>query len=1199
MRKVYNYLFYLIPGVLLLLASLLINTTTTYTLPQLAERSSIRMQEKLLRFNSLLPILNKPFESIDHTELNRFYEEEMIAVHVYHNDSLVYWNTNQSPLEIQHDSITQKEGLLRLKHGLYLFSNSKLNGNKIIVFCLIKPLYEIQNNYLKNEFMPWTGLYQGVKIEAPPALENTVQLAQQKLFSLSGSELTYSSNKTNNVCAGLFFLGLCLLLIAALVRIHQGISSRYFFYLLLLLLVVRIVLLYFRVPEFLLKSDLYNLQQFGDANSYWNAFLGDILINAGLCLFLTAAIYRQLLNSKKKHVQVSLYLIQVLLVFAIYHQFNQVLRSLVSNSTLNFNFLNVFTINFLSLFGVASLAICAMALYLAINSLLSLFKVYRFIDWIKLLAALIALCAVEQVFSKNTMWHENYWIAPLAIGLFAFKWFKTTNNSYVFGLYLVVMSFITSFGINTYIDKNLQAELKLLSSKLSEREDATLENEYSNLPDKIKSDKALQTLINFLPDTKDEIALLLRQKYFGSYFDRYDVEFSLFNASCNPLLQLKNPVYLNQGYFEDQIHYFSDSTFVNDLFFVRANKQYTRYIGRIKLGANTLFVIMTAKKVEELGSFPDLLLDQSQQKQDKLKGLSYGIYRGGQAVNQYGDFTYPYFLVDSLVLVKSGTGYNHFYFYPEEGTAVVISEKEKTFTEKFTLNSYFFLFFSIIGFGTLLVYSLIYNTYFRSSTLTQRIQGVIIVLLLFAMSAVGITSAKLVSAQFEKENRRQLSEKTAIIINELLGQFGAQTLFNGSQTELINQKLIDYARLFNTDISLFDRSGYLITTSQPKLYELGLVSKLLNPLAYWQLKQNETSSASLIERAGKLNYLSNYTPIYNNQKGLEGFINLPYFARQNDLLNEISGIISGLINVYVILFILSIVTGLLLSSYITQPLRLIKQQISRIALGRQNETIVWQSEDEIGKLVSEYNNMLVKLEESALLLAQSERESAWREMAKQVAHEIKNPLTPMKLNLQYLQHVMKSDSEDFKEKFEKASKGIIEQIDALANIATEFSNFAKLPGLQLQTINVLELLQNATQLFKHEAGIRLINQTGQSAILVKGDKDQCLRVLTNIFRNAIQAMEETPEPQIEIAIYTEGGKLVLSIADNGTGISEELKPVLFTPNFTTKTTGSGLGLAMVKNIMQGFGGNVWFESERGKGAIFFLEFIQANNAETI
>ena len=1198
MRKVYNYLFYLIPGVLFLLASLLINTGTTYTLPQLAERSSARMQDKLERCNDLLSLLDHSLANLNHKELNRFYEEEMIAAYVFRNDSLVYWNTNQSPLEIQHDSITQKQGLLRLKHGVYLFSNSTLNGNKILTFCLIKPLYEIQNNYLKNEFMPWTGLYQGVKMEAPAKTKNTVKLLEQQLFSISGTELTYGSNATNNVCTVLFFLGLSLLLIAALVRIHQGVSSTHFFYLLLLLLLARIALLYFRLPEFLLKSDLYNLQQFGDANSYWNAFLGDVLFNGILYLFLAAAVYRQLIDTKQKHVRTILTACQFVLLFAVYHQFNHVLRSLVSNSTLNFNFLNVFNIKFLSLLGVTSLAVYALALYLCIRPLLGIFRVHRFSDWIKISGVLAGLGFLEQVISENTMLSENYWLVPLVLGLFAFKFFKTSNNSYIFGVYLFFMSLITSFGINVYIDKNLQAELRLLSSKLSEREDATLENEYNNLPDKIKSDKALQTLINFLPDTKEEIALLLRQKYFSSYFDRYDVEFSLFNESCHPLIQLKEPIYLNQGYFEDQINYFSDSTFVNGLFFVRANKQYTRYLGRVKLGANTLFVIMTAKKVEELGSFPDLLLDQSQQKQDKLKGLSYGIYRSGQVVNQYGEFTYPYFLVDSALLSKSGTGYKHFYFYPEEGTAVVISEKEKTFTEKFTLNSYFFLFFSIIGFGTLLVYSLIYSTYFRSSTLTQRIQGVIIVLLLFAMSAVGITSAKLISAQFEKENRRQLSEKTAIIINELLGQFGAQSLFNGSQTELINQKLIDYARLFNTDISLFDRSGHLITTSQPKLYELGLVSKLVNPLAYWQLKQNETSSASLIEKAGKLNYLSNYTPIYNNQESLEGFINLPYFARQSDLLSEISGIISGLINVYVILFILSIGTGLLLSSYITQPLRLIKQQISRIALGRQNETIVWESEDEIGKLVSEYNNMLVKLEESALLLAQSERESAWREMAKQVAHEIKNPLTPMKLNLQYLQHVMKSDPEDFKEKFEKASKGIIEQIDALANIATEFSNFAKLPGLKLQTIDVLQLLQNTTQLFKRETNIKLNNQLGASEILVKGDKDQCLRVLTNIFRNAIQAMEETEDPQIEIAIYTESNKIVLAISDNGTGISDELKPILFTPNFTTKTTGSGLGLAMVKNIMQGFGGSVWFESEKGKGAIFFLEFILANKAQT-
>jgi nitrogen fixation/metabolism regulation signal transduction histidine kinase len=389
---------------------------------------------------------------------------------------------------------------------------------------------------------------------------------------------------------------------------------------------------------------------------------------------------------------------------------------------------------------------------------------------------------------------------------------------------------------------------------------------------------------------------------------------------------------------------------------------------------------------------------------------------------------------------------------------------------------------------------------------------------------------------------------------------------------------------------LFDEKGALFNTSQPRLYEKGLASELANPKAYFSLKKNQVSAFSDTERAGTLSYLSLYTPVFNPNKDLIGFVNLPYFAKQSDLVNELSGIISALINVYVILFVISIVAGLILSGYITKPLRLIKQQIANITLGKQNETIQWKSNDEVGKLVNEYNNMLLKLEHSANLLAQNERESAWREMAKQVAHEIKNPLTPMKLNLQYLQHLMKSNPDDFKEKFAKASASIIEQIDTLAGIATEFSNFAKLPGTKLKEINLSDIISSSVNLFEKETQTIIHNHIPFSEMNVIGDKEQALRVFNNVLKNAIQATESVKEPSIVIEAIENQDTYVILVKDNGIGIKENMKEKIFEPNFTTKTTGSGLGLAMVKNIMSNFEGGIWFESAEHTGTVFHIEF---------
>jgi signal transduction histidine kinase len=526
---------------------------------------------------------------------------------------------------------------------------------------------------------------------------------------------------------------------------------------------------------------------------------------------------------------------------------------------------------------------------------------------------------------------------------------------------------------------------------------------------------------------------------------------------------------------------------------------------------------------------------------------------------------------------------------------VIISENTKSFKYFFTYNSYLFLFFSVISFACYFLYAILFTANFRTASLTRRIQTIIILLLLLAMSAVGITSGNLVTRQFEGDNVKQLQEKAQTIIAELVEQFDSKPgeLFSVPQRENVNLKLQEFSHLYNSDISLFDKEGWLFNTSQPKLYELGLAAKVSNPRAYFNLKENKTSAVTVTEKAGSLNYLSLYTPVFDGQKKFIGFVNLPYFARQSDLTNELSNIISALINVYIILFVISIVAGLVLAGYITKPLRLIKQQISNITLGRQNEALKWESNDEVGKLVTEYNNMLLKLEHSANLLAQSERESAWREMAKQVAHEIKNPLTPMKLNLQYLQHLMKNNPEDFAEKFGQASSSIIEQIDTLARIATEFSNFARLPGTQLEQINLLEIIRSSVNLFEKEKNSSVKVDLPFIEMPVMGDKEQALRIFNNVLKNAIQATQDVKDPVIRISAEEKDESFVIRISDNGTGIAENMKEKIFTPNFTTKSTGSGLGLAMVKSIVSNFGGKIWFESQEGLGSTFFIEFRKA------
>jgi nitrogen fixation/metabolism regulation signal transduction histidine kinase len=291
----------------------------------------------------------------------------------------------------------------------------------------------------------------------------------------------------------------------------------------------------------------------------------------------------------------------------------------------------------------------------------------------------------------------------------------------------------------------------------------------------------------------------------------------------------------------------------------------------------------------------------------------------------------------------------------------------------------------------------------------------------------------------------------------------------------------------------------------------------------------------------------------------------------------------------VLLFLVSIIVAVFISNQITRPLVVIQENLQKMQLGKRNEPIVYNKMDEIGSLVKEYNKKVEELSVSADLLARSERESAWREMAKQIAHEIKNPLTPMKLNIQHLQRA-RGEGEEFRKYIERISATLIEQIDNLSNIATEFSNFAKIPTARNQVFLLAEQLQKVIALFESHDQVEIsFYSNGLENIQVNADREQLSRAIINLIKNGIQSIPENIVGEINIFLSRRDHMAVISVTDNGTGIPEELRDKLFSPSFTTKTSGMGLGLAIVKNIVENFAGKIWFETDMEKGTTFFLE----------
>ena len=332
-------------------------------------------------------------------------------------------------------------------------------------------------------------------------------------------------------------------------------------------------------------------------------------------------------------------------------------------------------------------------------------------------------------------------------------------------------------------------------------------------------------------------------------------------------------------------------------------------------------------------------------------------------------------------------------------------------------------------------------------------------------------------------------------------------------------------------------------------------------------------------------------PFINSRNKPLAYINLPYFIKQTPLRQELTSVSVAVINIYVVLVVLSVIIAIFLSKRITKPIVDVQERIRSIDLGKSNQRVEYKGDDEIAELVNEYNLMLEELSISATRIAKSERESAWREMARQVAHEIKNPLTPMKLSVQLLERSQRNGDPDFNERFENTARTLIEQIDSLSSIASEFSQFARMPEGRIELVNLNERINQSVELFRDTTTTKInFSEPAGRTVTIMADNERMLQVFNNLIKNAIQAIPKKRKGHIDISLRCFKGRAVVEVCDNGTGISPETEKKLFQPNFTTKTSGTGLGLAIVKNIVEDAGGAIWFYSKEGKGTSFFVSF---------
>jgi len=401
--------------------------------------------------------------------------------------------------------------------------------------------------------------------------------------------------------------------------------------------------------------------------------------------------------------------------------------------------------------------------------------------------------------------------------------------------------------------------------------------------------------------------------------------------------------------------------------------------------------------------------------------------------------------------------------------------------------------------------------------------------------------------------------------------------------KIFKERIYEISSINKLNISIYDLNGKLLKNSMASAFEK-VNTDLIPEHVLIELIQNSNHRILKNSQEEGISYQSSYTYINDPKFKRIGILKLQFTQDNSEIKYELRKFISKLSLVYLLMFVIAISLAYFLSSYITRSIKKVSDKMHQTRLNKRNEKILLtEASSEIDTLVSAYNNMIDELQESAVKLAKSEREQAWREMAKQVAHEIKNPLTPMRLSVQSFEQKFNPEDPNIREKLADYSQTLIQQIDVMSSISSAFSDFAKMPTQNKEKIDVISVVKLALDIF-NEDSVKFLPK--EKELFANLDKTQLIRIVTNLVKNASQATENQANPLIEVKVISEGNDIKITISDNGKGIYEEVKDLIFEPKFTTKTSGMGLGLPMIKNIIEAYDGTISFSSKEGIGTVF-------------
>lgn len=1164
-----------------------------------------------LRAGEAIPL---PEHNSDLSRLYRLFEKEGIIVLMYHGDTLKLWTSSTLPLDSANLSPVWSQPAVFLRNGWYLTQKVTSEDTTFIGLFHIKHEYPYQNEYLDNSFRK--------EIHLPSNILITNNITDYPIYARDGSYLfslvfpeTAPLSEAQNYLLFLFYFHFLLLFILGLfraygwIRQHSRISSFVSFMGFTAdVLIIRLLIFYFKIPHILYQSDLFKPLYYG--SSFLLPSLGDLVVNVMLLFFIAYAFFvlvRPTLKATRVPRNIT-YLIAVacfLIVFLMMDTILYLIKGLVLDSNFSLNLNNIFGMTFSSLLGFSIITTLLICFFMAARRLFS--WIYLYLNTLRKFTLYLILAGILYYGISNLLGLSP---DPATMGFLVIfmlsLWVVQKKHIPLLSFYnavyfLFLFAAFSTYILNTFNHEKEREQRKWMTIKLSVERDQITEYLYSDTEQKIIGDSLLRAdIFTALTNdsTEQRIIRHIDEQYLFPFRNNYNYQVTVCDEKRVLQVQPENYEVGCLEFFSEMIRRTGKPTAASTLYFLDDGTDDINYLSLISFvslaehDSAWLFIELYSKYIPKALGYPELLVDKRATRFTDLTHYSYAIYNQRILTKSVGKYFYP---MDENELGHPAEEftffnrdhYSHLHYRAGPDRDIILSTQRGTLWDLLAPFAYLSIFYGIILLILVVVLDPSFQIRISANSFKYRLQSAVIAIILVSFLVIGITSLLYLDNLNTKKNLDILSEKAYSVLIELEHKLSAEPALPQEISSYLTGLLAKFSQVFFSDINLYDTQGRLLASSRNEIFDEGLQSKLMNPMAFNQMVYQNKTVYIHHERIGRYEFLSAYVPFQNNANQTIAYVNLPYFARQTELRQEISTFLTAFVNINVILIALATLMALIISSYITRPMQLIREKMAKLKLGKTNEKIEWSGKDEIGNLVEEYNRMIDELAKSADLLARSERESAWREMAKQVAHEIKNPLTPMKLSIQYLQKAWEEKAPDWDLRLKRFTDTIIEQIDNLSLIATEFSDFAKMPQPLLESVELREVIQSAVSLFEDIQHIKF--NTGdlpKEPCRIWADHKQMLRVFNNLIKNSVQAIPVTQQGIIEISARIEASDVLVQVRDNGIGIPADQIPRIFTPSFTTKTGGMGMGLAIVKSIIVNTRGNIWFTSQEGKGTVF-------------